>query len=213
MSLLTLTVRAAIRLVSASLTTDTSQTLVAGVIAISLIPPVLDAVLTKGAIIKELAGPRHYTEMTRREFLHAPRALSWKTGRKVVHLIDPAPSPLGGWRGRVELVVELVVDFDVSCCLLDHFVSHPCGTEAVIIDQCSSRNRKVCTSSFWEPQLSQGYQSRSITFESNQGSKSSRKGINNIRSKWRILYCDSQLLPRSKMLPGPSKIFSGLPFL
>ena len=158
--------------------------------------------LTKGAIIKELAGPRHYTEMTRREFSHAPQALPWKTGRNVVYLIDPAPSPLGGWRGRVELVVELVVDFDVSCCLLDHFVSDPCGTEAVIINQCSSRNRKVCTSSFWEPQLSQGHQSRSITFESNHRGKSSRKGINNMCSKWRILYCDSRFLPRSRCCQG-----------
>ncbi len=129
----------------------------------------------KDSIIKESAGPRHYTEMTRREFLHVPQALSLED-RSENGLFDRScAQPVSGPARTVELVIELVVDFDVSCCLLNRFVSDPCGTEAVLIDLCSSRNRKGCTSSFWEPQSSQVRQTRSDQLKEAKAKAKERK--------------------------------------
>ena len=105
--------------------------------------------------------------------LQVPQVLSLED-RSKSGLFDASCAQPVSWLARtVELVVELVVDIDVSCCLLDHFVSDPRGTGAVLINLCSSRHRKGRMSSFWEPQSSQGHQSCSNQIK---GSKATAKG-------------------------------------
>ena len=117
------------------------------------------------------------------------------------------------WLARtVELVVELVVDIDVSCCLLDHFVPDPCGTGAVLTNLCSSRNRKGRMSSIWEPQ----YRRKVINHvrlkpKEAKATTEERKEVYMVEAEnsalWRLSFASI------KVLPGPSRIYSGPPLL
>lgn len=133
--------------------------------------------------------------------MQVPQVLSLED-RSKSGLFDGSCAQSVSWLARtVELVVELVVDIDVSCCLLDHFVSDPRGTGVVLINLCSSRHRKGRMSSFWEPQSSQGHQSCSNQIK---GSKSNRKGKERRIYGQRGEFCivGDWLLPRSRSCQG-----------
>ena len=162
---------------SASLTTHTSQALVAEVTMAFLIASVPDSMLSytrNGCDHQEIRrSSALHTEMTQEELVHVPQVLPLE-GQSESGLFDgfcaqPVSRLTGTVQPVVELIVELVVNLGVSCCPLDHFVSDSCGTGAVIIFKNMKKSHVL---SLGSSVLARS----SLILESDQGSKRNLKG-------------------------------------
>jgi len=94
-----------------------------------LIAPVLDAVLSYTRKGCDHEGIRRCSALhTETNWLHVPQVLSLEDGSESGLFDGSCAQPVSWLTRTVELVVELVVNPDVSCCPPDHLKSDPCGT-------------------------------------------------------------------------------------